>query len=368
MKDTILFILHLPPPIHGAATMGKYIEESKLINSNFDCHYINLTTAKSIVDIGKFRLNKFVSYIKLLNNIRNKIKQCKPSLVYITPNAKGTPFYKDFIVVQMVKLMGCNTIIHYHNKGVEQYQNRIIDNLLYKLFFKNLKVIILAETLYNDIKKYVKKNSTFICQNGISENKGLIIDEKRNNKVVQLLFLSNLLESKGVIVLLDACKLLKDKGYIFKCIFVGGESKSINSERFNYELKIRNLENFVEYHGKKFGSDKDLYFRNSDIFIFPTYYETFGLVNIEAMEYKLPVISTNEGGIPDIVIDGETGFIVEKKNPIHLAEKIEILLKDEKLRNTMGLNGYNRFKSKFTIQHFENNLCEIFNSCINQYN
>lgn len=45
MKSKILFIMHMPPPVHGAAMMGKYIHDSKLINDKFECHYINLTTA-----------------------------------------------------------------------------------------------------------------------------------------------------------------------------------------------------------------------------------------------------------------------------------------------------------------------------------
>ena len=56
MKPKILFILHLPPPIHGAAMMGKYIQESELVNSSFDCFCINLATAGSLSDIGHISL------------------------------------------------------------------------------------------------------------------------------------------------------------------------------------------------------------------------------------------------------------------------------------------------------------------------
>ena len=61
MKNSILFILHLPPPIHGASMVGKYIQESKLINSSFDCYYINLATAGDLSDIGQFSLKKILS-------------------------------------------------------------------------------------------------------------------------------------------------------------------------------------------------------------------------------------------------------------------------------------------------------------------
>ena len=165
--DKILFILHLPPPIHGASMMGKYIHDSKIINKTFDCHYINLALAKELADIGKVGSRKIKLFVCLLRTIYKEVKEIKPQLVYITPNAKGGAFYKDFIVAQMLKMMGCKVVVHYHNKGVFTRQNHIIDNILYKLFFKNIKVILLADTLYNDIGKYVNHKDVYICSNGI---------------------------------------------------------------------------------------------------------------------------------------------------------------------------------------------------------
>ena len=49
-KTKILFILHMPPPVHGAAMVGQYIHDSQLINAEFDCRYINFTTAQSLED------------------------------------------------------------------------------------------------------------------------------------------------------------------------------------------------------------------------------------------------------------------------------------------------------------------------------
>ena len=52
-KPSILFILHLPPPIHGAANIGLNIKQSSLINNSFNCDYINLTTQANLKDMGK---------------------------------------------------------------------------------------------------------------------------------------------------------------------------------------------------------------------------------------------------------------------------------------------------------------------------
>ena len=361
MKPRILFILHLPPPIHGAAMMGKYIQESELINSSFDCFCINLATAGSLSDIGHVSLEKLLKYLLLLRYISHVVKEIRPELVYITPNAGGKAFFKDFIVVQMLKSMGCKIIAHYHNKGVSAYQSKWIYNFLYKRFFSNLKVILLAENLYKDIAKYLKREDVYICPNGIPSSCKEEMEARRNNVIPHLLFLSNLLISKGVIVLLDALKILKEKEYTFVCQFIGGETAEINAVQFFEEVNKRELSDLVTYVGRKVREEKEAFFRQADIFVFPTYYETFGLVNLEAMEYKLPVISTNEGGIPDIVKDGENGLICEKQNPVSLADCIAKLLDDEELRVKMGSAGHEKFCREFTLDKFENRMRDILN-------
>ena len=361
MKPRILFILHLPPPIHGAAMMGKYIQESELINSSFDCFCINLATAGSLSDIGHVSLEKLLKYLLLLRYISHVVKEIRPELVYITPNAGGKAFFKDFIVVQMLKSMGCKIIAHYHNKGVSAYQSKWIYNFLYKRFFSNLKVILLAENLYKDIAKYVKREDVYICPNGIPSSCKEEMEARRNNVIPHLLFLSNLLISKGVIVLLDALKILKEKEYTFVCQFIGGETAEISAVQFFEEVNKRELSDLVTYVGRKVREEKEAFFRQADIFVFPTYYETFGLVNLEAMEYKLPVISTNEGGIPDIVKDGENGLICEKQNPVSLADCIAKLLDDEELRVKMGSAGHEKFCREFTLDKFENRMRDILN-------
>lgn len=359
-KDTILFIMHMPPPVHGAAMVGKYIHDSKLINETFDCHYINLSTAKDLTDIGKAGIKKALVFIRLLLNIRKQVKTLRPELVYVTPNAKGKAFYKDFIVVQMLKSFGCKVVCHYHNKGVKTRQDRWLDDWLYRRFFKRIKVILLVETLYDDVRKYVKREDVFICPNGIPET-GKPVMERKENKVPHILFLSNLLVDKGVLVLLDALQILKERGCSFVCDFVGGETAEIDAARFSEEVEKRQLNTVAVYKGRKYGKDKEDALEASDIFVFPTFYgnETFGLVNLEAMQHHKPVISTNEGGIPDIVKDGVNGIICEKENKDSLALAIQRLLEDEVLRKEMGNKGYRLFKEKYTLARFESNMSAL---------
>ena len=363
MKSSILFIMHMPPPVHGAAMVGKYIHDSKVINEAFDCHYFNLTLARNLEDIGKGGLRKLHDFISQLKNIKKEVKAFKPDLCYVTPNSKGGAFYKDFCVIMMLKLMRQNIVVHYHNKGVSTHQDKPLDNFLYKLFFKNLKVILLANGLYNDVKRYVTKENVFICPNGIPEATQAKDTSKRNDSIPHILFLSNLLIDKGVFTLLDACKLLKEKGITFICDFIGGESKDINADSFQTEVKKRELEQNVFYHGKRFGAEKEEFFGKTDLFVLPTYDECFPLVLLEAMQHHIACIASNEGGIPDIIDEGKTGFIVEKKNARQLADRIRYLIEHPESCREMGENGYRKYRSQFTLQTFENRMKEILAEC-----
>jgi glycosyltransferase involved in cell wall biosynthesis len=83
------------------------------------------------------------------------------------------------------------------------------------------------------------------------------------------------------------------------------------------------------------------------------------LVLIEAMQHALPVISTPEGAIPDMVNDGITGFLVPRKDVTLLAEKIKLLITDPDLRIKMGEAGYRKYQEEFTLKSFEKKFLNI---------
>lgn len=357
-KEKILLILHLPPPVHGAAMMGAYLYQSQLLHDTFDSRFVNLTTASSLEDIGKASFSKIASFISLLKVVRREVKSFRPDVVYVTPNSCAPAFYKDFLLVAMLKLMGCHLVAHYHNKGVATRQHRMFDHLLYCLFFKKLKVILLSNKLYPDIVKYVKLDSLFICPNGIPRLEKNIVREEKG--IPRILFLSNLIESKGLYILLDALQILSQRNMPYFCDFVGGETKEISSFSFQQEIEERQLKDKVTYHGCRVGEEKDSFYENAEIFVFPTFSDCFPLVLLEAMQHGLPCISTDEGAIPDIIEDGRTGYIVEKKNPQQLADRIQQLLSDADLRHSMGIAGRQKFEKEYTLSMFENRMVEIF--------
>ena len=360
MDKKILFIVPLPPPVHGSSMMCQYIKDSELINSSFSCDYVNLSASRTMAEVHTFRWVKiwrfFYAYILVFwKLLTNRYALCYVALAFHKSLLKDAPF------VLLCKLFRRKVVIHLHGKGASEDAKDVFYRWLIKHTFKNTKVIMLSWLLYPDVEQFVKREDVSICPNGIPV---VNIEYKERNKAMpRLLFLSNLIESKGVFVLLDALKILKDKNYSFVCDFVGGETKEIDGNRFAEEVSKRGLNQLVIYHGKRYGHEKELLLSQADVFVFPTNEDCFPLVPLEAMSYHLPIVTTNEGAIPDEVKDGENGLIGEQKNPLSIAGCIEKLLRDEEMRKEMGKNGYQKLIEHFTVDVYESNIKNILQNC-----
>ena len=366
-KSKILYLLHLPPPVHGSSVVGLSIKESAIINERFNGHYINLLASHNVAETGIVNFKKLFFFIITWIKVFVSVIRNRPNLCYLALTVTGAAFFKDLLLIIILKIFRIKRIYHLHNKGVILHQHKFFYRLCYKFVFKNAEVILISEHLYKDIQFFVPKSKVHFCPNGIKDyiknsndtlpgNKLLI---KKSNSTIQLLFLSNLIESKGVFILLDACSILKRKELCFECIFIGGEG-DITASRFHERVNQLCLNDIVNYQGEKFGIEKTKAYLEADIFVFPTYYETFGLVNLEAMQHSIPIISTLEGGIPDIIEDGITGFLIAPKNVEDLASKLELLIKNHDLRIQMGIAGRKKYEQQFTQQIFENRLHDIF--------
>ena len=364
----ILFITPLPPPVHGSSMVSQYIKDSSLINKQFECHYVNLSTSRRMEEIGKHsyllyfkKAFRFIASFGLLfkNLLCNRYDLC-----YLAITCHGVGFLKDMPFVLLCKMFRRKVVIHQHNKGMSHDVDCWPYRWLMPLTYRGTTVILLSWHLYPDIERVVSRSQVMICPNGIPNIDGEAPSAARDNAVPHILFLSNLIVSKGVYVLLDALKILKDKGYNFVCDFVGGETKEINASIFAREVEKRQLNEIAIYHGRKYGNDKEVFFNKADIFTQPTYDDCFPLTLLEAMQHKLPIVSTEVGAVPDEIDDGITGMIAKSRDAVDLAEKLEQLLSDAPLRQKMGEAGYEKYHKEFTLEAFEKKMAECLKAAI----
>jgi glycosyltransferase involved in cell wall biosynthesis len=360
----ILFILHYYPPIHGAAMVGHYIRESKMINTAFDARYINISTSVSVDEIGKGGIKKLFRYVRILCLSFWQGLFWRPNLVYITLSSHGPGLFKDSLVVIICRVLRLKVVYHFHNKGVKRYAQTKIGKRMYPFIFKNTEIILLSPLLYEDIAAYVPENRIHFCANGIPDLQFPInIVAFDVDQPIRLLFLSNLIKNKGILDLIEACKLLKQEEFNFHCTIAGGEGDIIVSE-LKELIDMCELSAHITYLGKVQGDQKMKALLAADIFIHPTHEDCFPLVLLEAMQAGLSIIATCEGAIPEIVEDKKSGFIIPSHKPQLLAEAIKELAENPDLLIQMGKLGRKKYEENYTLEMFEKRYLQSIQTII----
>ena len=149
-----------------------------------------------------------------------------------------------------------------------------------------------------------------------------------------------------------------------RLLIVGG---SIYPAYQDYKKKLQSLIDRLDLTDKViFAGERDdlpAVLKTIDIFVLPSWSEGFGRANLEAMAAGRPVVSTDVGGIPEVVIDGETGILVPPHDPGALAEAIIRLAEDENLRKQMGAAGRRRAE-RFTIEQMVNGVVRVYDEIL----
>jgi len=367
IKKNILFLAQLPPPVHGETVMNSFVIQSELLNSKYKFIRVGFQFSRDNQSIGKVSFSKIAKTVAIIYRLVALFFSTKVDLVYFTITPSGKAFFRDCLFVMVCKAFGKKIVYHLHGRVAQKRISSFLYRRLYHLVYKGNYLILLSEKLKSEIEFLNSYKKLFIIPNGIpylvSDNQIETIIKRRlsRNTIPVILFLSNMKISKGVIDILEAAVLLRDMGLKFRIVFHGSWSND-NCKTLFFEMVGKyQLDNYVKYHGAIYGEDKYKAFKDADIFLFPSKYEAFPLVLLEAMQFALPVVTTDVGGIKDIVVNGENGIIVREGDIEGLKEAVAELIIDINKSVEYGKKGRERFVQKFTLSHFERNLLEVFN-------
>lgn len=183
-----------------------------------------------------------------------------------------------------------------------------------------------------------------------------------------ILSVGRLVEKKGFVYLVEACRLLKDKGCDFTCRIVGGEDQHAATIRSTIERL--NLTDTVTLHSAVTQEELKRIYQQATIFALPCQVlesgDRDGIPNVlvEAMAMGLPVVSTNISGIPELIEDRVNGMLVPEKNSAELAAAIEELLSVPELRRQFGKAGREKVSRDFDSQRNVQALKALFDECL----
>jgi glycosyltransferase involved in cell wall biosynthesis len=200
----------------------------------------------------------------------------------------------------------------------------------------------------------VPKERISVIHNGVPPVNRLVLDESPRLK---LGIVGQIVPWKGHDDLIDAMVLLR-RGGVKVELHIFGSGPTDYVEALRSKVVERNLEGDVEWWG--YIRDQERIFRHIDICLVPSRTpEPLATSAIEAGAFGRPVICSSQGGLPEIVCDGQTGFVVEANRPDQLARAVSYFAQDRELISGMGAAARCRIESDFSLARFADNFVRL---------
>jgi glycosyltransferase involved in cell wall biosynthesis len=367
MNNKTLAILHVSPPVHGAAAIGDFIVDSESIASRLGLFVIPIVSARNIEEIGSFKFRKFFSAISMTVKVLTSLCWNRPKTIYYTASSSGVGLYRDLVVTFPIKIYTClsksKLYLHYHTKGISDFiGSSKLKYFLVKWLLWNSRVIVLSPSLKIEYLSLIPEQQIYCLPNLADDpfdnnDFQIHIDQKfsKCRESVNFLYVSNMIKSKGYQYLLELAVLCRGKPFAFN--FAGAwQSKQDERDFFKF-IDDNKLSHSVNYHGLVRGEQKNKLFIEADIFLLPTRYpkEAFPLSVLEALSYGLPTICTNEGALPSI-IDDSVGRIVEDVQ--EFGDVVTSCYK-ELLSKHVSARCRDRYEERYTAKIYEESFITI---------
>jgi len=361
-----------PPSVGGVETIVRNVarelakrgHEVHIVTSNLD-----VTTQKPVTSLGveeregvvvhKLKPSSFrVGYARILEGLNETIAKIKPDIVHahnLHPHL--------FLLAKWKKNIGYKLVIELH------YPKVTVSSLLQQALLPWAMLYLTKTQRYAD---------AFIVHTNAEEMwlRGWGIDVKKIYRIffpaieerllnysprqrisADLCFVGRVVREKGLHILVKALHKIVTAREL-RTLIVGPVE-----EKYYKELKALifrlNLDKYVEFKGPMYDDDKYDVLASSRIFVLPSFKEYTPNVILESQALGVPVIATRVGAIPEMVINGETGLLVEPGNVDQLAESIKILLTNEKLRAEMSIKA-REWAKKFTLNNIIIELEKVY--------
>lgn len=262
------------------------------------------------------------------------------------------------------RCLGLNCVTTVHGK------NYYTDTYLRRYMYKIVSLITNMVAVSDDIKEYLvnkvnisPKNITVI-KNGIITNKrsyDLNIRTKIRNELgvagttILIGAIGNLYPVKGHIYLLKAINLIVKKQNNIHLIIAGRGKEENNLRKY---IEDNNLSDYITLLGYR--DDVAELLSAIDIFVMPSISEGLPMALLEAMVVGKPVVVSNVGGMPEVVMNRNTGILYEYNDYENLAYSIIELINDDELRNNISMNAKNLVKNKYSFNEMIDKYIELY--------
>lgn len=359
-KVKILVCGVLPPPRFGHSVMYEMLMMSQF-PKEFEVSFINLHFW-SYKNKNKVTITKMVKLIAYLFQYVYQLIFYRPKYVLYNISFYPMPFLKDFLFCSLGIVMGSRVVLHDHGQYVnELYQTMspIKKKMLRWLLDHICASILMGQRTKREYDGLIDSSKLFIGEGGIDDLCGNNLGDVPSGDRLKVLYFSHLSYDKGADLAFEAAHRLLSLHTDIEFHFAGPMVEEPIIDQYTL-LKKKYHDRVFDYGYVDDDETKVMLFSQSDIFIFPTRRDVFGLVLLDAMAFGMPIVAADEGNIGGILPEDQLDFMFERGNVDELTAKVAFLIKDKEKRRLLSEKNRNHFLSKYTIQEYGGRMVQIF--------
>jgi glycosyltransferase involved in cell wall biosynthesis len=305
-----------------------------------------------LIKAQKYRILGWYLHRKYIQNYLNKYIVSDAIDLIEAPDWTGITAFMNLKAPLVIRFHGSDTYFC----NLEQRKQKLKNFCFEKLAVNNAQAFIAPTCFTGELSKKlfnIKNKTIKTIHHGLELN-----EFKNDNPSVYekglILYIGTIIRKKGVLELPTIFNTVKKQYPNVRLVLIGSDSFDIQTkskstwELVQQQFQIDDL-NHVSYLGKISYQEAQDFIKEAHICVFPTFAETLGMVTIESMALQKPVVNSNIGWAQELIVDGESGFLVHPKSHNLFAQRIMNLLENDAFCLQMGLAARNRVENKFDI-------------------
>jgi glycosyltransferase involved in cell wall biosynthesis len=368
-KPRVLLSGHLPPPMGGMAAFYQALLSSSLPERVNLCFVQTSTQERALANSGSVTAANLLSAVQDGARFARAALRHRPQITHIA-TAHGLSFLKHSVCVMIAWLLGSRVLLHPHCAFSAFYADRSAPWRWYvRQIIRLCDGIVALSHEWEQLRSVTPNCRVHALPNAIDLTPYQEIAQEQmarslNGSSPRVLYLGYVGRAKGTYDLIEAAKELRstEQGIVFD--LVGDELNPGERALLRQRIEEAGLSHRVHLREAVSGAEKLACFRAADLLVYPSYYEGMPMAVLEAMACALPIVATRVGGLPDLVVDGVNGLLVEPGNPQQLAAAIRRLATNEELRRGMRMHSYQLVCEQYGMEQRMEQLVDIYQAVL----
>lgn len=315
----------LPDPIDGCSYANQVLLLA-LRSRGFTVEAVNTAARVIYGQHGRFSLRKALAFVLVYRGLP---RVASTDVVYLTPGQTFFGLIKYAPFMALAKVLRKPYVIHLHGNHLGAHYAGLhgMKRLLFRLCVQGAAAgIVLSDSLKANFEGLLPTSRVFVVENFAGDALYESPEQAKSVDLLRVLYLSNLMREKGVLVLLEALQQLKRRGVRFHARLAGQLETGIEAD---VRQGLESLDGCTEYMGPVRGEAKRQVLEEANVFVLPTYYPMEGqpISLLEGMATGNVILTTDHAGIPDVVGPNQ-GILIPVRDAEALADALQRIADD----------------------------------------